>query len=79
MKEFTASLQKHYSRGPNTETVIENLRRKGLDMARLRPQDLYPYDQSHAGGINSTRMLARAFLLLPYSMSAVVEPSGCIL
>ncbi len=59
MKEFTASLQKHYSRGPNTETILENLRRKGLDIARVRPQDLYPYDQSHAGGINSTRMLAR--------------------
>ena len=59
MKEFTASLQKHYAHGPNTETIIGNLRRKGLDLAHVRPQDLYPYDQSHAGGIKSTRMLAR--------------------
>lgn len=59
MKEFTSSLQKHYARGPNTETILENLQRKGLDLARVRPQDLYPYDQSHAGGIKSTSMLAR--------------------
>ena len=69
MKEFTASLQKHYSRGPNTETILGNLRRKGLDLARLRPQDLYPYDQSHAGGIKSTRMLASR---------AGIEPHSCV-
>ena len=69
MKEFTASLQKHYSREPNTETILGNLRRKGLDLARLRPQELYPYDQSHAGGINSTRMLASL---------AGIEPHSCV-
>ena len=74
MKEFTAYLQKHYSRGPNTETILDNLRRKGLDLARVRPQDLYPYDQSHAGGINSTRMLAGRAGIEPHSC---VVDSGC--
>ena len=69
MKEFTTSLQKHYSRGPNTETILDNLRRRGVDLKRVRPQDLYPYDQSHAGGINSTRMLASR---------AGIEPHSCV-
>ena len=78
MKEFTASLQKHYSRGPNTETILENLRRKGLDLAWVRPQDLYPYDQSHAGGINSTRMLASRAGIEPHSCSEIcVVDAGC--
>ena len=78
MKEFTSSLQKHYSRGPNTETILENLRRKGLDLARVRPQDLYPYDQSDAGGIGSTRMLARIAGIEPHSRPEIcVVDVGC--
>ncbi len=58
MKGFAESVEKHYSEWTGYESLIENLKRKGIDLTRVRPQDLYPYDQSHAGGIEATAKLA---------------------
>ena len=74
MKELATSLADHYSQGPTLETISENLQRKGIDLARVRAEDLYPYDQSHAGGITTTRMLAR--LAAIQANSSVVD-IGC--
>lgn len=59
MKDLAASVEKHYSAWTGFEAIMENLKRKGIDLARVRARDLYPYDQSHAGGIEATAMLAQ--------------------
>jgi ubiquinone/menaquinone biosynthesis C-methylase UbiE len=59
MKDLAASVEKHYSERPGLEAILENLKRKGIDLERVRAQDLYPYDQSHAGGIAATALLAQ--------------------
>ncbi|OFW37259.1 MAG: hypothetical protein A3J28_07620 [Acidobacteria bacterium RIFCSPLOWO2_12_FULL_60_22] len=74
MKKLAASLADHYSQGPTLETISEDLQRKGIDLARVRPEDLYPYDQSHAGGITTTRMLAR---LAAIQTNTSVVDIGC--
>ena len=74
MKELAASVEKHYSQRPGLEAVLENLKRKGIDLEKVRAQDLYPYDQSHAGGIAATAQLAQRAGIQPHS--SVVDV-GC--
>lgn len=74
MQELAASIEKHYSRFPGVEAVLENLKRKGVDLNRVRPEDLYPYDQSHAGGIQATARLAELAGIQPGSR---VVDVGC--
>jgi ubiquinone/menaquinone biosynthesis C-methylase UbiE len=59
---------------PILPLIREQLRRKGIDDDHARPEDLYPYDQSHAGGIAAVRMLAERASIAPGSF--VVE-IGC--
>ncbi|MBI4465260.1 MAG: methyltransferase domain-containing protein [Acidobacteria bacterium] len=74
MKDLTAAIEAHYSRGPNYETILESLQQKGLPLNGIRVEDLYPYDQSHAGGIEATRMLAERGGIRPHS---IVVDVGC--
>jgi SAM-dependent methyltransferase len=74
MNDLTASLEKHYAEWPPVERIFEGLRRKGIDLAKLRPQDLFAYDQSHAGGIAATRALAARARIERHSMVADI---GC--
>jgi len=59
MKDLPISVQEHYSVRPGLEAILDNLKRKGVDLDKVRAQDLYPYDQSHAGGIAATAQLAQ--------------------
>jgi SAM-dependent methyltransferase len=74
MNDLTTSLEKHYAEWPPVERIFEGLRRKGVDLANVRPQDLYPYDQSHAGGIEATRALAARARI---ERQSVVVDIGC--
>ncbi len=49
-----------YNRHPISEGQIEDaLRRLGKDLGRLRPEDLYEFDQDHYGGLEAVEALAR--------------------
>jgi ubiquinone/menaquinone biosynthesis C-methylase UbiE len=74
MSDFTATLQEHYSRRPILALIREQLQRRGIDAAHVRPEDLYPYDQSHAGGIAATWQLA---LRSGLEQGSVVVDVGC--
>jgi SAM-dependent methyltransferase len=74
MKNLAASVEKYYSDWTGFEAVIENLKRKGIDLATVRAQDLYAYDQAHAGGIAATAKLAQRAAINP---GATVIDVGC--
>jgi ubiquinone/menaquinone biosynthesis C-methylase UbiE len=74
MTKLTDSVQQHYSVRPILPLIREQLRRKGIDERHVRPADLYPYDQSHAGGADAVRMLAERVAIAPRS---VVVEVGC--
>ena len=42
----------------NEEQILAALRRAGRDPAALAPEDLYPYDQDHYGGLAAVDALA---------------------
>jgi ubiquinone/menaquinone biosynthesis C-methylase UbiE len=49
-----------YDRHPiNLQQVLEALRRRGKDLGRLVPEDLYEFDQDHYGGLAAIEVLAR--------------------
>jgi SAM-dependent methyltransferase len=49
-----------YSRHPISEgQVMDALRRRGKDLGRLLPEDLYEFDQDHYGGLEAVLALAR--------------------
>jgi ubiquinone/menaquinone biosynthesis C-methylase UbiE len=74
MSDLKLGLQEHYSRRPILPLIREQLQRKGIDPTQIRPEDLYPYDQSHAGGIAATWQLA---LRAGIEQSSVVVDIGC--
>jgi len=39
--------------------IADALRRQGKDLARLRPEDLYDFDQDHYGGLEAVEALGR--------------------
>jgi len=49
-----------YDRHPINETqVMEALRRRGKDLGRLVPEDLFDWDQDHCGGLAAIEVLMR--------------------
>jgi hypothetical protein len=49
-----------YRRHPISEgQIADALRRQGKDLARLRPEDLYDFDQDHYGGLEAVEALGR--------------------
>lgn len=53
------AVSQHYTSGQLAERIFAGLRANGCDLGRLRPEDLAPVDQFHAGGRSATRELAR--------------------
>src|SRR3984957_37603 len=50
-----------YSRHPITaEIILSNLRASRGNLDGLRPEDLYPHDQDHYGGLDANDVLAAA-------------------
>src|SRR3972149_7555513 len=74
MSDLSIAVQQHYSTRPVLPLIREQLRRKGIPDERVRPEDLYAYDQSHAGGIAATRMLAERAAIEPNSLAIDI---GC--
>ena len=74
MSDFTKAVQKHYSKHAIYPTVLAALEQRGIGLDRVRTDDLFAYDQFHAGGIDSTRKLARLAGIEP---GAVVIDVGC--
>ena len=74
MSDLSIAVQQHYSTRPVLPLIREQLRRKGIPDERVRPEDLYPYDQSHAGGIAATRMLAQRAEI---ELNSLVIDIGC--
>lgn len=49
-----------YSRHPISEDqIVDALRRRGKDLKRLVPEDLYDFDQDHYGGLEAVEALGR--------------------
>ena len=49
-----------YSRHPISEgQIVDALRRRGKDLKRLAPEDLYDFDQDHYGGLEAVEALGR--------------------
>jgi len=74
MNELLTAVQQHYSTRPILPLILEQLRRQGIAAEQARPEDLYPYDQSHAGGTAAIRMLAERAAIQPGSL---VVDIGC--
>jgi SAM-dependent methyltransferase len=55
----TQSIERHYTQGDLLERVLAALARAGLDVERLKPEDLYAVDQLHGGGLAATKEHAR--------------------
>ena len=72
--DLAIAVQQHYSTRPVLPLIRDQLRRKGIEDSHVRPEDLYPYDQSHAGGIAATRRLAERAAIEPGSF---VMDLGC--
>ena len=45
----------HYGAGDLSEAILEALTSAGVDTENLEPDDLFPVDQLHAGGVAATR------------------------
>lgn len=57
-----------YDRHPISEAqVVDALRRRGKDLRRLVPEDLYEWDQDHYGGLLAVELLARRAEIRPGS------------
>jgi ubiquinone/menaquinone biosynthesis C-methylase UbiE len=74
MSNLANAVQQHYSTRPVLPLIREQLRRKGIAEDAVRPEDLYPYDQSHAGGVAATRRLAQRAVIARDSLLVEV---GC--
>jgi ubiquinone/menaquinone biosynthesis C-methylase UbiE len=49
-----------YRRHPISEgQIVDALRRRGKDLTRLAPEDLYDFDQDHYGGLEAVEALGR--------------------
>jgi sarcosine/dimethylglycine N-methyltransferase len=49
-----------YNRHPISEgQIVDTLRRRGKDLRRLAPEDLYEFDQDHYGGLEAVEALGR--------------------
>ena len=59
MSKLSIAVQQHYSTRPILPLIRDQLRRKGIAEDQAQPEDLYPYDQSHAGGTAAIRLLAQ--------------------
>ncbi len=60
-----AKVAGHYTRGGLEETILQAVRRMGLDPERLSAIDLAPADEFHVGGLDATRELAAGMELAP--------------
>ena len=45
----------HYAAGDLSEAILDALEGAGVDTENLEPDDLFPVDQLHAGGVAATR------------------------
>src|SRR5262245_64479725 len=60
MSESLPPVVDFYSRHPISEAqIVDALRRRGKDLRRLAPEDLYDLDQDHYGGLEAVETLGR--------------------
>ena len=60
MSRLLSPVVDFYRRHPISEgQIVDALRRQGKDLARLRPEDLYDFDQDHYGGLEAVEALGR--------------------
>jgi len=57
--ETNRSIERHYTQGGLLARVLTALSRAGIDVERLRAEDLYAIDQLHGGGLAATKEHAR--------------------
>jgi SAM-dependent methyltransferase len=57
--ETAQAVERHYTQGKLLDRMFAALRAAGVDLDRLRPEDLYPMDQLHGGGLGATKEHAR--------------------
>lgn len=63
---MSSGVQAFYDEHPiNEAQVLAALQREGRDLSRLRPEDLYPHDQDHYGGLAAVDALADRAGLAP--------------
>ncbi len=57
MNEESAAIESHYSQNDLSARILEALVQAGKDPETLALEDLFPFDQLHAGGVGATRAL----------------------
>lgn len=60
-----SEVAKHYTHGALEETILDALRRAGLDIEHFAPSDLGGIDEFHLGGHTATEAFARGLALAP--------------
>ncbi len=58
-------IAEHYGNQNILKDILDGLDRAGIDRAALRPDDLKPVDEFHAGGLISTRALVEQLDIAP--------------
>ena len=74
MVALISLIDAHYGLTELTKRILDAIARSGHDTAALTPEILYPIDQLHAGGIDSTRAQCE---LLNLSGEMRVLDAGC--
>jgi SAM-dependent methyltransferase len=57
--DTNCAIERHYTQSDLLARVLDALAAAGLDVERLRPEDLYAVDQLHGGGLAATKDHAR--------------------
>jgi ubiquinone/menaquinone biosynthesis C-methylase UbiE len=59
------AVAEHYTRPKLEETILEAMKRAGLDTQKLTPTDLAPMDEFHVGGLEATKAFTEFMGLKP--------------
>ena len=59
------AVAEHYTRPKLEETILEAMKRAGLDTYKLTPTDLAPMDEFHVGGLEATKAFTEFMGLKP--------------
>lgn len=74
MQPTQAQVEQHYGRGQLQQSILSALKEVGKDQGSLKPADLAPVDEFHAGGAGATSRLAAR---LAWSPEHRVLDVGC--
>lgn len=73
-RNMSPSVVQHYTEGSLMSRIMDGLSSTGIDMTTITPQQLYPVDQFHVGGLKALKSLLSHVNITP---SCRVLDLGC--